>query len=303
MATYNGELHLRQQLDSLFSQTLTDFSLHVQDDASTDGTWDILTEYRNLYPNKIFLTRRDQNSGSSKHNFLELITKIQEDYVMLCDQDDVWMPDKIEKTLDKMRFLENKHNSCPLLVFADLRVVDRQLNVISNSYKKSMNSNFNRTRFNQVLIQNVITGCTTMYNRNLAELFHNKWPSYCVMHDWWIMLVASAFGQIDCLYDQTILYRQHGQNEIGAKDVRTLTYKINRLSNADKIKKAIRETYWQAECFLDMYKTELTDTQKATIKSYCDIPKQNKFRRWTTLLRIGSLKSGFSRKIAHFIFV
>lgn len=303
MATFNGEKYIRQQLDSLFDQTMTDFIIHIQDDASTDNTWEILLEYKQKHPEKIRLNRRLINTGSAKYNFLGLMSAIQDKYVMLCDQDDVWFPTKIEKTLAKMNDLERLWGKdSPLLVFTDLQVVDETLTVINKSFREAMDSDFTRTDFAQVLIQNLITGCTVMYNRSLACLLDIS-PKYCVMHDWWLMLVASAFGKIGHIDEQTISYRQHGKNEIGAKDVRKLSYKFNRLLKGGSIREAIRLTYPQAKCFLSLYDNKLTDSQKDILLKYCSIPDLGKMKRWITIYELKALKSGLFRNIAYFIFV
>jgi len=183
-----------------------------------------------------------------------------------------------------------------------LRVVDKNLNVIFPSFKESMNANYNRTQLKDQLIQNTLTGCTAMYNRALANLIIKE-PLYMIMHDWWLILSASAFGYVGHIDHQTILYRQHGQNQIGAKDVRTLQYKLKKLINYAEIKQAINDTYKQAASFLTCYRDKLTEQQIVLLETYCNIPRMNKFMRWRTICRLGTLKNGLFRKIANFIFI
>ena len=302
LATYNGDSYISEQLDSLLSQTYSDFIVYVNDDCSTDSTWDILSSYAHRHPDKIKISRRHKNSGSAKHNFIDMMAKVKDEYVMLCDQDDIWLPDKIDKTLAKMKETEKSYPHMPVLVRTDMRVVDRDLRTINFSYKDAMCSNFNRTGFNHVLIQNTFAGCTAMYNRSLAKLLDRK-PEYCIMHDWWLELVAAAFGKIAHVDEPTVLYRQHGGNEIGSKDVRKLSYKINRLLHFKDIKKAINFTYLQAESFLCCYEDILTEKQKSIVRQYCKIPKMGKLFRWRTIYNLGTFKNGFYRNIAYFLFV
>ena len=303
MATFNGEMYLSAQLDSLFAQTNNDFILYIQDDKSTDSTATIISDYQHKYPGRIVFSQLQKNTGSPKHNFLKLMAEIQDDYVMLCDQDDIWEPDKIEITLSKMKLIEEEHPRESVMVFTDLIVVDENLEVINQSFREAMNSDYARTAFNQTLIQNVLTGCTVMYNRSLSEILRNKVPKYCVMHDWWLLLVASAFAKIGHVDKQTILYRQHGRNSVGAKDVRTFSYKLKRFSNVSGIKRAIQETYLQAESFLEVYGEMITPNQKAVAKSYCEIPHINKLSRWLTVWKLGSFKIGVTRNIVYFLFI
>jgi hypothetical protein len=232
------------------------------------------------------------------------MSRVRDDYLMLCDQDDVWLPDKIEKTLARMRRLEEEHGkSLPLLVHTDLRVVDGELNVISPSFKRAMNANYNRTALRDQIIQNTLTGCTCLYNRALAQLLTPQEPEYMVMHDWWLILTASAFGQVGHLDEQTILYRQHGKNEIGAKNVKTLAYKLNRALHGGQVKEAIAVTYRQAESFLAYYGDRLTPAQRTLLEEYGRIPGKSKIGKWLTVLKLGTFKHGISRNIAYFLFI
>ena len=303
LASYNGEKYIAEQLESLLSQTMQDFKLIICDDGSTDDTFSIAADYAQKYPCKITAVQNKENSGGAKHSFLRMMIDHKDDYVMLCDQDDIWLPNKIELTLERMQGLERDIGACtPILVHTDLRVVNENLETISPSFKAAMNANYGKTELRNQIIQNTLTGCTVMYNRALADLITEP-PKFMVMHDWWLMLIASAFGEISALDAQTVLYRQHGRNEIGAKDVRTLRYKIKKLLHHAEIKNALSETYEQAQGFYDIYRDMLTKDQAELLRAYCDIPNHSKFVRWATICRLGVLKNGLFRKIAHFIFI
>ena len=303
LAAWNGEKYIAEQLDSLLSQTVQNFRLYVSDDCSADGTFQILQDYRRRYPDKIFITRRSQNSSNAKHNFFDLMTAHKDDYVMLCDQDDVWLPRKIELTLEKMKQLESLYGKeMPLLVHTDLHIVDAGLRVLCPSYRLAMNANYRRTELKDSIIQNILTGCTVMYNRALSELVQKE-PDYMHMHDWWLMLIASAFGAIGHVDEQTILYRQHSHNSIGARDMRSPLYKCSRLLHAGQVRQAIAITYPQAQSFLDMYRSRLTREQIQFLESYCEIPRLPKWRRVQRLFQLGTLKNSLSRQIAHILFV
>jgi glycosyltransferase involved in cell wall biosynthesis len=304
LATYNGASYIAEQMDSLLKQTMPFDTLYIQDDCSTDNTWKILMEYQSKYSDRIAIEKSEKNSGNPKFNFYGMMSRIRDDYILLCDQDDVWLPDKIAKTLVKMREMERVYGKdTPLLVHTDLRVVDGELRTVSPSFKKAMNANYDRVQLKDQIIQNTLTGCTAMYNRALAELIGEKMPEYMVMHDWWLMLMASAFGHIGHIDEQTVLYRQHEANEIGAKDVRTLGYKFKKLLNYREIKQAINDTYKQVSSFLRYYGDDLQSEQVELLETYCRIPSMNKWNRWRTICRLGVLKNGMARKIANFIFI
>jgi len=302
LATYNGEKYLSAQLDSLLAQTYTNFTIWVQDDNSADATWDILEEYQSRYPDKFRLTRRAVNSGSAKNNFLSLITTVRDDYLMLCDQDDIWLPSKIENTMAKMKDMEQSYPNTPLLVHTDLKVVDQHLNVVSPSFRLHTKRNYSRMAFHQTLNLNNVTGCTAMYNLALAKLLNSP-PEHCVMHDWWLQLVAASHGKIGHIDDATLLYRQHDQNACGAKDVRKLSYKLNRLINGRELRIVLHETCRQAECLLEIYSHSLTDAQKHILKSYSAIPKMGKIKRILTIVKLRAFMPTISRNIALFLFI
>ncbi|MCL2387267.1 MAG: glycosyltransferase family 2 protein [Defluviitaleaceae bacterium] len=303
MATYNGEKYLAQQLDSLFAQTMQDFTLHVQDDASTDNTWEVLTSYQQKYADRIKLTKRENNSGDAKYNFLELMSAVQDDYLMLCDQDDVWLPNKIEITFAKMKEMEQQYSTTtPLLVHTDLKVTDQELQIISNSYREATVRRYGRTACNQVLTINNVTGCTVMYNRALAGFLVDM-PRFCEVHDWWLQIVAAYVGKIGHIYETTLLYRQHGGNAIGSKDVRTFSYKVRQLLNSSHIRKRINSTYPQAESLLELFRDRLTESQIKLLEHFIALPRMGKFTRWRTICNHKLFMDGLSRNIAYFMFV
>jgi glycosyltransferase involved in cell wall biosynthesis len=218
IATYNGGRYLAEQIKSIVEQSYKDWHLLIRDDGSSDNTLSVINEYTRQYPDKIkLLTDNDGNIGASQ-NFLRLLSYADTEYVMFCDQDDKWLPDKIKITLDKIKVTEEKHGiSNPLLIHTDLKVADENLNVISDSFWKYQQLNPEKGKtLNRLLMQNVITGCTVMINRALREKI-KSFPQQTLMYDWWIALVASAFGNIDYISQATMLYRQHRENIVGAK--------------------------------------------------------------------------------------
>jgi len=303
LSAYNGEQFIADQLDSLLQQTYQDFHIYACDDCSTDSTYAIVQDYCARYPGKITTTRNTQNSGGAKHNAIKLMIEHREDYLMLCDQDDVWLPDKIATTLAKLKAMEARYGvDVPLMVHTDLEVVDAQLQTIQATFWAAMNNNCRKNKLHNLIIQNIITGCTVMYNRALAELIWAE-PRFMVMHDWWLGLAAAAFGHIEPMETQTIKYRQHAHNDIGAKDVRTLRYKLNRLLNYGDVKQAVNMTYQQAESFLEMYRERLTAEQIKLLAEYSAIPTRNKLMKWVTICRLRTFKNGVGRKIAQFLFI
>ena len=302
MATYTGEKHLAGQIDSLLAQTFQDFTLYINDDVSTDNTLAIAKQYAEKFPEKIFVTQNKKNSGDAKLNFIDMMAGHTAEYVMLCDQDDFWLPDKIEKTLAVMKKAEKSWPGIPVLVHTDLSVADENLQIIHPSYKKATIRSYDRMALNQVLNMNNVSGCTAMYNAALADLLKRK-PKYCAVHDWWLQIVASALGKIAHLDEPTILYRQHGKNAIGAKDVRTFSYKVKTLLRSGHIKGRINSTYPQAESLLETYRDLLSAPQIKLLERFVSIREMGKIGRIRTIFELDLFMNNLSRNIAYFLFV
>lgn len=303
MATYNGEKYVAEQIDSILNQTNSDWVLIIQDDCSTDSTAEIALEYARRFPEKIKLIERETPSGSAKNNFFSMLSLSKAEYCMTCDQDDVWLPEKIEVTLKAMRQMEEIHGvEAPLLVHTDLKVVDVQLKVLSGLLCKSQDLSPDRDGFNQILVQNIVSGCTMMVNKALLA-YIKEIPKYAIMHDWWLALVASAFGHISFIDAPTILYRQHGANQVGAKDAHSFSYNWARFRDRVAAKTVLRDTYVQAGEFFEIYNGSLDDGAKQMLQVYSTLAERRKLARIYILLKYRLLKNNLVRKIAQLIFV
>lgn len=239
LATYNGEKFLEEQLNSIFNQSFQDFTLLIRDDGSTDSTMSILQNYQQKHPHQVtFITDKLGNLGSSK-SFLVLLENSTNDYIMLCDQDDIWEKNKIALIMTKMDELEQVYHSItPLLVFSDMIVVDKNLNILNASFWKLQKLNPDIAfDWKKLLAQNVITGCTIMINR-AAKRVSFPYVFEEMQHDHWIGVNVAKYGQIDYIQTPTLLYRQHDSNVEGAhnfgwyyvgKKIKTISQNIKKL--------------------------------------------------------------------------
>lgn len=308
MATYNGERFLREQLDSLFSQTEQDFRLIVSDDCSTDGTADILREYKNRYPEKMRCFIRRTNSGKASANFFSLLKAERNGmfgetspYIMCCDQDDIWLPEKVEKTLGKMHDMERRYGNVPLLVHGDLMLVDENGEHLNDSmfhYQKLLGAPI---PLNLQLIQNSVTGCTLMVNRALLSKMR-RIPGHAIMHDWWLALIAAAFGKIGFMETPYICYRQHGNNSEGAKDYTHVSSLAKLAAHRSGIKESLQKTYLQASEFYRIYKLELSPEARREIGAFANIPARGYVGRVHTIRKYDFWKSDRARKLGQIFF-
>ncbi len=303
LSTYNGSEFLTSQLNSLFTQSHAFIKVIVRDDGSQDNTLDVLNNY------DVKLLPPSKNLGS-KDSFSALlnyaIANTDADYFMFCDQDDVWDADKVEKTLDQMRRMEKQDADMPLLVHTDLEVVDESLSTIAASmwqYEYTLPDN---NAFSRLLIQNTVTGCTVMINRPLAKKCLNI-PDGAIMHDWWIGLVASQFGQIGFVAEPTIKYRQHGKNTIGAKGfkVNTLRHTLGLIMGLvfrdQNYLKHMQVNIDQAHSFLEVYQKELDDRNKVLLTDFITLGQKSFFQRRLVIYKHRLLKQGILRNVALFI--
>ena len=308
MATYNGERFLRQQLDSIFAQTEGNFLLVVSDDCSTDGTAAILREYKQRFPGKMRLFIRRTPSGGAAENFFSMLSALRKGvfgkpspYIMLADQDDVWLPEKTANTLGKLRELEERFGSgTPLLVHGDLTLVDEEEQVISESmfrYQKLVGEPIDLPL---QLIQNSVTGCTVMFNRALLSKLR-RIPEYAVMHDWWLGLIAAAFGHIGFLETPYILYRQHGSNTEGAKNYTGVSSLARLAGNRSRIRHSLKRTYRQAADFYRIYKNELNPEERKMVAAFSNIPARNYLGRIRTIRRYDFWKADRARRLGQLL--
>ncbi|MEP7729347.1 glycosyltransferase family 2 protein [Marinomonas primoryensis] len=217
LATYNGEKYLANLLDSLVAQTYQYWELLIHDDGSVDKTFDVLLSYQERYSDRIKILDDGIVMGNARDNFAHLLTISTADYVMFCDQDDVWLPEKIEKTFHKMQELEHCHGSLPILVHTDLMVVDESLVCIASSMFDYQGLNKSTKGLLQVLAKNSVTGCTMMVNRQAILVSTPILPS-AIMHDWWMAAnVVKVGGVVEFVDEALIHYRQHSVNSVGAK--------------------------------------------------------------------------------------
>jgi glycosyltransferase involved in cell wall biosynthesis len=290
LAVYNGEKHLEALLLSLLEQDYPCIQIHVRDNCSTDGTLGILQKWQKRHSSKITLYLSERNVGVIG-NFAELVKLTDEPYTMFCDCDDVWKKDKVSKTLAKMKELERSHGTqFPLLVHTDLIVVDERLNVIAPSFwnYSRLNTRDSCQLLPRLLVQNQVTGCTMLINRALKNLAAPI-PSNCVMHDWWIALVAACFGKVDSLSTATLYYRQHSSNDTGAKSYSVLSFLKRKGSNVTNGK------IQQVQLLLERYGEEISEQNRLTLNRYLEMQNSHVFSKLKLMFQHGFFKTGILR--------
>ena len=299
MCTYNGEKYISQQLESIANNTVGEWKLYICDDKSTDNTIKILTDFRNEYAGRVDI-KINENKKGAVLNFLNIIQEVsknleKDDYIMLCDQDDVWNEDKIAVTLAGMQELISSNGSdIPLLVCTDVTVVDEKLDTIAESFTKMNHYNTNKLTFANLMMENKVQGCTVMINKALTDKII-RLPEGAIMHDSWIGLIAAAFGKIKYINEPTMKYRQHTGNVMGSigfwEDMK------NKLSCLDKQRQIVMKTTAQLGEFIDIYGQELPKEVYVQAKAFATLSKQNFFVKRYNIIKYKMWKSGIFRNI------
>jgi len=295
LASYNGEKYIREQMDSILNQTFPDLKVVISDDLSTDRTPAIIREYEEQYPDRVKSLKNEESSGSAQNNFFRLLSAASDEYIMLCDQDDVWMADKVEITLKEMKRLEADYGmDIPLLVHSDLSVADEECRVLHKSMAEYQKIAVHDNRLSHYLVENNITGNTVMINRAFLPLLAHK-PEECVMHDWWLGLLASCFGKVSYIDRPLVLYRQHGSNQLGSQS--GMEQYANRSHNGKKVRENYRKMFKQAEVFLNRYKKDLSIEQREILEHFIQIPDKSRVGKIYTIWKYKFMKSTYVRTL------
>lgn len=295
LASYNGEKYIRDQLESILNQTFSDLSIVISDDLSTDGTPAIIREYEEQYPDRVRSLRNIERSGNAQNNFFRLLKLVSDEYIMLCDQDDVWLPDKVEVTLREMKKLEAEWGEgLPLLVHGDLSVTDKEGGILHKSMAEYQKIAVHDNRFSHYLVENNITGNTVMVNKAFLGFLADV-PRECVMHDWWLGLLASCFGRISYIDRPLVLYRQHGENQMGSKSGKEQY--AERIRNRDGIRENYRKMFVQAQMFLKLYGNAMSSEQRAVLEHFIELPGKSRAEKIYTVWKYKLMKSTLIRTL------
>ena len=248
LATYNSDRFLSEQIDSIISQTYKDWILYIRDDGSTDETKTLIEDYKSRWPDKIKLIVDDKGSLRSYMNFVELMKSVDAEYYMFCDHDDVWLSNKIEISYERIKNLERIYPSKPIVVHTDMKVVNQDLNVMSESFWKYSRLLPNHTSFWELVCCNTVNGCTMLFN-HLAKLSCNGNEPYCLMHDVLVAQSVSAQGGIiSAIEEPMVLYRQHFDNVIGASNAKRTYFVRQIVSVISSFKNNF--TVWKRACHI-----------------------------------------------------
>lgn len=290
LSTWNGERWLPELLKSLEQQTFQDWQLLVRDDGSSDRTVSLLRGWQAANPGRMTEVLQDGVHLGSKLSFSRLVGVSGSPCLMFCDQDDIWFPEKVELQYTALRRLEGMYGEdAPLLVHSDLAVVDQYKELQAASFWEYRNFNVEQ-RKQAYLLNNVVTGCACAFNRAAARMAFPV-PVNAMEHDRWLALVCAWFGRIQPLPHPTLLYRQHGDNLIGAEPGGVLG--LNRRADAWSM---------QADAFLQRFGKQLDAADYRLVEAVAGLRHLQGWRRRQHILHHRLFKQGVLNNIALLLF-
>lgn len=247
LASYEGARFLPAQLASIAAQTDPDWRLLVRDDGSRDGTREILEDAA-ARDDRIHLVRDDRGrlgSSASFHALMELARDAGAQRFALCDQDDVWVPTRLQRMRETLtRIGDGPDGPLPALVYSDLAWIDADgRRLAASHFRRAGLATALAGPELWLLAMNAVPGCAMVGNRALLELALPA-PAGIVHHDWWLAAVAAAAGRVGVIDAALVEYRQHGGNVVGAQ---SLAARVTDAAAAPHI--ALRRgaaVYWQA---------------------------------------------------------
>ena len=223
MSSYNGELYIKEQINSVLSQKQVQVDLFIRDDGSSDKTIEIIKEFPGIH------LYRGENLGVG-NSFMDLLYNVDGDYdyYAFCDQDDIWLDNKLITAIYKI-----KYETGPILYCSNQILVDKFGEEIGNRYTEVPDLSYA-----EILVHNHATGCTMVWNKQLHNILKSNKPSHTLLkiriHDVWVAMVASVCGKIIYDEDGYILYRQHENNVVGAKQDNSIDVLKNQIKKVKR---------------------------------------------------------------------
>ena len=268
MATYNGEKYLVEQLDSIINQTYRNWNLLIRDDNSTDKTLEIIQNYHKK-DKRIKILKDNKGNLGIVRNFEELLKSSESEFIMFSDQDDIWVENKLDMYLKMIEKIKNKG----FMIHSDAILFDKnKSNILKDTFisKKAINRGLENVFFNYF-----VQGATILISKEIKN-FILPFPKEVYLHDRYIHLISELFFERIFVNKALIYYRQHGDNQIGAKN--TIRELLLKRYFDERDRQLIKIIY-------NKYGSLLTEDKKKLIEEYFKITdiEKNRFNRFLNL--------------------
>jgi glycosyltransferase involved in cell wall biosynthesis len=267
MATYNGEKYLEEQLDSILSQTLKPLEIIVCDDQSTDGTIEILERYRR---DGLLSYYVNENRLGFIGNFKKAVSLCAPaNYIALSDQDDVWLPSKLELAAEYLQKIDDAEH--PVMVYSDLILVDQDKNIINNSFRDELGQGGYHYCLETLFFGCFVNGCTMLMNPAMRAYFSTIPENGTLNHDTWMSMIAYTFGKAEIVPDPQIYYRSHRNNATDVGDFRRkgrLTRLFSEIVHSFKKNDLFEDQISFASEFYQVFQDKLSKEQDELFKRF-----------------------------------
>ncbi len=300
LATYNGEKYLREQLDSILNQDFKDFILYISDDGSSDNTLKIIADYSKKDERIKILPKHEPNKSACK-NFLYMLENVESDLFLFSDQDDVWTKGHVSTLVEKYVSLSESEKELPILIHSDLYVADKNLNIINKSFFDYALLSKEPVHKNSYFLENNVTGGVMLINKKLKD-FALKNENYLKaniekipMHDQFFALLAFKFGKIIFIDKPLEFYRQHENNVVGAKNVKSIKNIFNKILSIDN--SWLKKSQDFVSFFLTCYSDLLSSDEKDVLSKFRYLRKFSKLKAVHFLIQNDFLKENWKRQI------
>lgn len=282
LSTYNGEKYIDELIESVLKQTYPYIRLLVRDDKSSDATLERIAEWKKRYPEKFVIIEDDKGNMGVTGSMFALLKNSISDYVIFCDQDDVWFQDKVRRLVRFMESKEQQYPDEPILVHCEAYTTDEQLHPVDSDKKRALTAyqsgkNKEQTSFANLLLSNPVQGASMLFNRALVQelsVLFDKKINKTLIYDSVVSSVCSICGRIFFYPHPMMYYRQHGRNVVGAK--KRYLHKMNtyKEKEANELKTANYLLVNRTKCLLlnKHYKNKMSAGQKKILAHYMHAP-------------------------------
>lgn len=283
LSTYNGARYIEEQIESLLAQKGVEVEILVRDDGSSDNTCDILDA---MMKQGKLSWYTGPNLGFAQ-SFIDLVLHAPEcDYYAFCDQDDIWLPDKLNRAVVSLEKIESsvKLYCSNVYYYKDGKTYGGIHKEIPYFDKYTC------------LLRNIAPGCSMVFNNALKQLISSAPPKKMIAHDFWVFQLAVLMGEVVYDFEPSMLYRQHENNQIGQKSSRKEIWnrRIKHLSSSDH--KHDREE--QAKELLECYAEEMSPDVKSIVETVAKYRSSCKHK--IKLLFSSSYKMGTRQSTLYF---
>ncbi|MDR0789424.1 MAG: glycosyltransferase [Bacteroidales bacterium] len=280
LASYNGEKYIQTQIASIVTQSFQDWNLIIHDDGSSDKTLDIIRKWQQI-DNRIKLVEDGIVFHNSPANFMHLLRFAEGDFIMFCDQDDLWLDNKIELMFNA---IAQKDNTKPQVVYANAYIWN------NNSISSDTIPFWKPKQVKDTLFLNGgIHGCISLFNRKVLELMKQQ-KGQQAMHDHILLLIALCFGEVTYMNESLVLFRRHNTAVTNGTEVKKTA--VGNLTNKENLPVIDRKHYDAVALLYQNNKDLLTTKQKELINAYLSMPNKTLLKRYAMILKHGFTLGG-----------